>query len=87
MQTRVDSKDLARRWCIAATDGAISDWHIDAAGYGTYIHMWSGMKVWTLKSDEYESEGGKVPAHQIILLPGDDLFVSFQSAALLRIAK
>ena len=73
LRTRVDGKDLARRWCIAATEGAFSDWHIDAAGYGTYVHMWAGMKVWTLGSNAHAPAGGKVPARQILLFPGDDL--------------
>jgi hypothetical protein len=80
--TRTDAQDLARRWMLAACGGAFSGWHIDASGYGTYLHMWAGAKLWYLKSEYPANEmllstldefGEEVPCVPLLLLPGDDL--------------
>ena len=87
IRTKVNNEDLYRRWIIAATEGAFSDWHADAAGYGTFVHMWAGIKIWCLANPEAQDEhdliavmdpekvekGAMMQTVPLVLLPGDDL--------------
>lgn len=34
------------RWGLAATAGALSWWHIDSDGFGTYVDTRAGLKWW-----------------------------------------
>jgi hypothetical protein len=34
------------RWGLAATTGAISWWHVDSNGFGTYVDTKAGLKWW-----------------------------------------
>lgn len=34
------------RWGLAATTGALSWWHIDSNGFGTYVDTKAGLKWW-----------------------------------------
>ena len=45
VKTPPSSNEIARRWMIAATAGAMSDWHMDASGYGTRVDQWLGWKL------------------------------------------
>jgi hypothetical protein len=36
------------RWGLAGTAGAISHWHIDSNGFGTYIDVQTGLKWWVV---------------------------------------
>lgn len=36
------------RWGLAATGGAISYWHVDSDGYGTYVDVQVGIKWWVV---------------------------------------
>ena len=84
-QTHIGPKALASRWLLAATAGAYSQTHIDAAGDNTYIHIAAGSKKWALarkwpchptKIDGWEDE--KLEWEAIYLEAGDDLYVLFR---------
>jgi hypothetical protein len=48
------------RWGIAATTGAIHWWHIDSDGFGTYLDVKAGLKLWvvaTRKDRSFHSFG------------------------------
>ncbi|KAK2464090.1 hypothetical protein APHAL10511_003892 [Amanita phalloides] len=54
---RKDSNDSERpnydiRWGLAATAGAISYWHVDANGFGTYIDVQTGKKWWVIAREK-----------------------------------
>ena len=83
IKTTVNNEDLYRRWAIAATVGAWSDWHCDAAGYGTFLHMWAGSKIWVLSGmapsrlsltdlDDFIGDHS-IDCVPLLLLPGDQL--------------
>lgn len=36
------------RWGLAATAGAITYWHVDSNGYGTYVDVQVGVKWWVV---------------------------------------
>lgn len=38
------------RWGLAGTAGAISRWHIDSNGFGTYVDVQTGQKWWVVAS-------------------------------------
>jgi hypothetical protein len=80
--SHVDWLDIARRWVIAGTKGAISGWHIDGAGFSTYIHIWAGIKIWfivckvpgvKLPHSVHSKEGDFFVCVPLILAEGDDL--------------
>ena len=82
LKTVVNNEHLYRRWAIAATIGAWSDWHCDAAGYGTFLHMWAGSKIWVLSAmssrlslQDLDNFIGhqSIKCMPLLLLPGDQL--------------
>ncbi|KAG6894145.1 hypothetical protein C0995_014928, partial [Termitomyces sp. Mi166 len=45
------------RWALASTGSAHHYWHIDANGFGTFVRVESGLKLWYLahpKSGSFE---------------------------------
>ena len=38
------------RWGLAATAGAVTYWHVDSNGYGTYVDVQVGLKWWVVAS-------------------------------------
>ena len=78
------------RWMIGATKNATSYWHADAAGYGTFVHLWTGAKLWMISvqdssipgmegmTDRYTlrdfSVNGNFQAIPLLMLPGDSLY-------------
>lgn len=40
------------RWGLAATKGAITYWHLDSNGYGTYIDVQAGTKWWVVATQK-----------------------------------
>jgi hypothetical protein len=80
--TRATGADFGRRWAIAATKGAITRWQIEASGYGSFVHMWAGVKLWILYErsspgdfmfDADLEERMDIPCVPLLLLPGDQL--------------
>ena len=66
-------------WALAATAGAISDVHVDAAGFGTWARPILGRKVWYIGANwaARPTEDGwdkKTFAwHAVVLGPQDEL--------------
>ena len=66
-------------WALAATAGAISDVHVDAAGFGTWVRPILGRKVWYIGANwaARPTEDGwdkKTFAwHAVVLGPQDEL--------------
>ena len=78
--TRIGAKALASRWMLAATAGAYSQVHSDAAGLCTYLHMLSGSKKWVVAKNwpshptvEESWEEEKMEWEPLLLEAGDDL--------------
>jgi hypothetical protein len=47
------------RWGLAATTGALSWWHVDSDGFGTYVDTKAGLKWWIVarrKGKEHDFE-------------------------------
>ena len=47
------------RWGLAATAGALSWWHLDSNGFGTYVDTKAGLKWWIVarrKGDRHNFE-------------------------------
>ena len=77
--------DLSKRWMIAGTESASSNWHTDSCGYGTFVHVLTGVKLWTLytpnpKSDAHQplstltaGEGMEIEGYPLLLYPGDSM--------------
>ncbi|KAK2459345.1 hypothetical protein APHAL10511_008638 [Amanita phalloides] len=40
------------RWGLAATAGAITNWHIDSNGFGTYVDVQTGKKWWVIAREK-----------------------------------
>ncbi|KAI5115273.1 hypothetical protein M0805_001914 [Coniferiporia weirii] len=72
---------LASCWMLAALKGAWSDWHNDASGMDTYMHIWDGSKIWFMfsTSDNLPSVDGwlqdEEPIDAVFLQAGDDLYM------------
>ena len=49
--TSISNKDVGKRWFLLAGTGAWSEWHIDAAGFCTFIEMKKGVKLWITLND------------------------------------
>lgn len=45
------------RWGLAATAHAISYWHVDANGYGTYVDVQEGAKWWVVGKQKEDGLG------------------------------
>ena len=66
-------------WALAATAGAISDVHVDAAGFGTWVRLILGRKIWYIgvnraavpTADGWDK--GSLEWHAIVLGPQDEL--------------
>lgn len=55
--TSINNRDVAKRWFLVAAAAAWSDWHIDAAGFCTFIKMKKGLKIWVISHLEGEHPG------------------------------
>lgn len=45
------------RWGLAATAGALSWWHIDSEGFGTYVDTIAGLKWWIVARRKGKDHG------------------------------
>ena len=83
----IPRKDI--RSGLAATKGAITNWHIDNNGFGTYVQVQTGKKWWVVAKEKEENpfSGKRIysefdpqvanshlwEVHAIMLAPGDRL--------------
>ncbi|THH02972.1 hypothetical protein EW145_g6644 [Phellinidium pouzarii] len=85
-KTATEPTTLASRWMIAALAGTWTDWHSDASGLNTYMHIWDGSKVWYILGQNGPPPGktGWEPAEDVVdalhLISGDDLYMHPRTA-------
>jgi hypothetical protein len=76
----------AFKWALMASEGAISQTHMDAGGFATHIQVQLGSKLWFILQnlacpsvqdgwveDGKNDSGEELVWHVVVLQPGDDL--------------
>ena len=70
--TRIEHKEMFMRWMIGATNAATSFWHSNAVGYGTFVHMWNGVKRWVLSMNDTTTGGSEANVERYCIRAGDE---------------